>query len=185
MYVPADLHPDDTAARAQLALRLRRIREGRHISQHALADRIGLESSNFATIERRRSWKVSTVQPWARALGYRLDLRLDGLDVPDDSEPLAAIYNAQQPTTEADEDQLDLRILVNNLARIRRAEGMSFAALGARLGCGEAAVYRRESRPDGLLVATAQRFSRALGGCLRLNLEPVWSDIQTPERTAV
>ncbi len=167
-----DLHPDDTAARCMLAQHLRTIRESRSITQAEAADRYGCNEFAFSQIELRRQWLIPTVQAWARTLGYRLDLGLRGLVVPDDGDPMAALYDASQPDSEAAEDQLDLRVAVNNLARIRRARGLTLAQLGVRMGCSESAVSRRESDPDRLLVSTLQRHTRALGGVLDLTVVP-------------
>lgn len=172
-----DLHPDDTAARYVLAQHLRTIRETRSISQWEAGERFGCNEFAFSHMELRRSWLVPTVQAWARVLGYRLNLTLAGLVVPDDNDPVAALYDASQPDSEAAEDRLDLRVAVNNLARIRRAEGLTLAQLGARMGCSESAVCRRESDPDRLLVSTLQRHTRALGGVLDLTVVPAWQGV--------
>ncbi|WP_341719984.1 helix-turn-helix transcriptional regulator [Micromonospora sp. FIMYZ51] len=174
MRVIPDLHPDDTRNRDHIATWLRRIREGRHISQPQAADRYGCTEFAFSHMELRRSWHVTTVQHWARVYDYRLQLTPLGLTVPDDGDPLAAMYEHTSPATAEAEDRLDLRIYVNNLARIRRAAGLTLAALGERMGCTEPAVHRREANPDRVLVSTLQRHTRALGGVLDLSLVPVF-----------
>ncbi|MEU5946282.1 hypothetical protein ABZ793_12060 [Micromonospora sp. NPDC047465] len=163
-------HPGDAAARNALARRLRGIRETAGISQWALADALDITGSGTSDLEHRRNWKVATVQAWTRALGFRLDMSIDGLTVPDDGDALAALYAAQQPTSAAAEDRLDLRTIVNNLARIRRAQDVTLAELGARLGCSESAACRRETHPDRLMLPTLQAHVRALGGVLILGL---------------
>ncbi|MEV0214258.1 helix-turn-helix domain-containing protein [Micromonospora sp. NPDC050695] len=169
-----DLHPDDTVARHALAERLRVIRECRNITQAEAAERYGCDKYAFSQLERRRTWHVHTVQAMARIYGYRLTFDLGGLMVPDDGDPLAALYDASQPTTEAAEDRLELLIVVNNLTRIRRAANLSLADAGLRMGCSESAVYRREADPGRLLVSTLQRHTRALGGVLDLSVVPAY-----------
>ncbi|QKW15340.1 helix-turn-helix transcriptional regulator [Verrucosispora sp. NA02020] len=169
-----DLHPDDTSARDHIAGWLRRIRENRHISQAEAADRYGCNEFAISQMESRRSWHVATVQAWARIYDYRIQLTALGLTVPDDGDPMAAMYEHTSPSTAAAEDRLDLRIYVNNLARIRRASRISLATLGARMGCTEGAVSRRESNPDRVRVSTLQRHTRALGGVLDLSVVPTW-----------
>ncbi len=177
MRMPTDLHPDDTVARDQLAGRLRRIREGRRISQRGLADMLDIDHTNASGLELRRTWKIRTVQRWARVLGYRLDLGITGgVVVPDDGDALAAVYAAQQPTTEDAEDLLDLRALINDVRRIRIASGITLAEMGRRLGCGPSSVSHREADPDGAMLVSAQRYVRALGGALRVELEPGWAE---------
>ncbi|MEV1013732.1 MULTISPECIES: helix-turn-helix domain-containing protein [unclassified Micromonospora] len=169
-----DLHPDDTAARYVLAHHLRTIREARSLSQADAGERFGCNEYAFSHMELRRSWLIPTVQAWARVLDSRLNLTVRGLVVPDDGDPIAALYEASQPESETAEDRLDLRIFVNNLARIRRAQGLTLAQVGTRMGCSESAVSRRESEPDRLLVSTLQRHTRALGGVLDLTVVPAW-----------
>lgn len=172
----ADLHPDDTAIRAGLTAALRQIREARCISGPRLGDILGIEKSRVSNREMGGWRRVSVVQAWARGLSYRVDLTIDDLTVPDDGDQLAVLYAAQQPASATDEDRLDLRILVNNLARIRRHQRVTLAEMGRRLGCSESAVCHRESRPDGMLFATAQRYTRVLGGVLGAKLIPAWSE---------
>ncbi|MFI2663226.1 helix-turn-helix domain-containing protein [Micromonospora carbonacea] len=177
MTVVVDLHRDDTRERERLAATLRRHRERRGISQVAAAARYGCNKFGLSQMERRRNWQVATVQAWARIYGYRLNLTTIGLPLPDDGDTLAALYDAQQPATAADEDRLDLRIAVNNLARIRRAAGLTCAEMGARMGCSESAAYRREALPDGAMVASLQQYTRALGGVLHLDVVPAWQAV--------
>jgi transcriptional regulator with XRE-family HTH domain len=171
-----DLHPADRATRRRIARQLREIREERHISQPALADLLGVHQSKIGDRENDDRWRVDTVQAWARALDHRLDMALDGVTVPDDGDPLAAVYATSQPATVAEEDRLDLRILVNDLRRIRVASRVTLAEMGRRLGCSESAVCHRESRPDGMLLATVQRYTRALGGELRVAVVSMWRE---------
>lgn len=177
MIVPEDLHPDDTAARHLLAGRLRRVREGRSITQAEAGERLGCNNNYVSQLERYRTWKVATVQAWARIYDYRLNLTLTGLSVPDDGDPVAAMYDATQPGTAAAEDRLDLRIYVNNLVRIRVAAGITLKQLGVLLGCSESAACRRESHADGVLVSTLQQHTRALGGALVLDVVPAWQGV--------
>ncbi len=172
MRIIPDLHPDDTAARHALAEHLRGIREARNLTQWEAGERFGCNEYAFSGMELRRSWHVSTVQARARIYGCRLNLAFAGLTVPEDGDSVAAMYDASRPQTQAAEDRLDLRGAVNDLARIRRAQGLTLAQLGARMGCSESAVCRRESDPDRLLVSTLQRHTRALGGVLDLTVVP-------------
>ncbi|MET8278231.1 helix-turn-helix transcriptional regulator [Micromonospora sp. NPDC005174] len=94
-----DLHPDDAVARHALGERLRAIREGRNITQAEAAERYGCDKYAFSQLERRRTWHVPTVQAMARIYGYRLAFTIAGLTVPDDGDPLAALYDARRSPT--------------------------------------------------------------------------------------
>jgi DNA-binding transcriptional regulator YiaG len=166
-----DLHPDDTAAREWLCTELYRTRRRRGLTQSVVSARLVGTGNVCAILERQTSWKVATVQAWARALDCRLDLTIDGLAVPDDADYLAAVYTAQQPETVKVEDRLDLRILVNDLRRIRVASGVTQDVLAGRMGCTGSSLSRRESQPDPALLRTLQRHCRVLGGSLGVGLE--------------
>lgn len=171
MIIAPDLHPDDATTRRRIAAHLRYIREDSGMSQPDLADILGINKGNVSQLELRDNWHVRTVQAWARALGRRIDLAIDGLTVPHgDGDMLAALYASQQPETVEAEDQLDLRILGNNLTRIRRDRDVTLVAVAARLGCSPSAVYRHEADVDGILLSTLQRHVRALDGSLRVRV---------------
>ncbi|MDG4791970.1 helix-turn-helix domain-containing protein [Micromonospora sp. WMMD1102] len=172
MLAITDLHPDDTAARDRIAAQLHGIRVAAGVSQRALAARLHVTQRRVAVLEHNRSWEARTVQGWARAFGHRLTLTIVGLVVPDDGDALAAVYDQQHPASPAEEDQLALRRVVNDLARIRRRR-MSAHRFGQILGRCESSILQREDNPDGTRLATVQQTARALGGRLDVGLAPV------------
>lgn len=169
---PTDLHPDDLAARDRLAVQLRALRVDAGLTQKQLGERLGVTKDNVSMAELAREWRVASVQQRARALGYRLTLTIEGLTVPDDGDLLAAVYAAQRPTDPAAADRLLLRTVVNDLARIRRHR-MAAEFMGRLMRRSESSVFLFERQPDGVLLVTAQRFTRALGGVLVPDLAPV------------
>lgn len=173
MRLIEDLHPEDAIARDQLATRLVQARASAGLTQRELGDRLGVDFHAVYNLERGRRWLARRAQAWARGLDLRLGLRVQGLEVPDDDDALAALYAAQQPMTAEAEDRLALRELFNNLARIRRARHVSQKEMGRRMGLGPTRVSQQEAEPDGALLLTAQRYTRALGGVLLLDLLPV------------
>jgi transcriptional regulator with XRE-family HTH domain len=168
-----DLHPDDTAARDLLADTLRSIRRKARITGQDLADRLEVTEAAVSHMQHARNWTVRLVQRWARGLDHRLIVGFDGLTVPDDGDGLAAVYAAMEPEEPAVQDRLYLRAIVNDLARVRRALGITQAALSAQLGLSESAASWWELNPDGTRVASIQRYARALGGSAVFGLAPV------------
>lgn len=169
----ADLHPDDAAARDQLAEVLIAARHAAGLSVPAVAARLGVTPSAINQRETCRGWRVVTVQQWARALDQRLTISFDGLVIPDDGDNLAAVYAAANPVSAAASDRLRLRAAVNDLCRARRHAGVSQRVLAGRLGLSKPAVGVAEIRPDGWLVASVQRYARALNGRAVFGLAPV------------
>jgi transcriptional regulator with XRE-family HTH domain len=61
--------------------------------------------------------------------------------------------------------------LLGNLAAARRAAGLTQAHLAERLGTTENAVGNYERTKAGLVLISPQRYCRALGGALALEVE--------------
>jgi hypothetical protein len=72
-----------------------------------------------------------------------------------------------------DEDGLHLLAVVDDLARYRTCHGITFAAVGKRIGVDGSAVRGWEDQPARLLLKTVQRYARGLGGALDLKVVPV------------
>jgi DNA-binding XRE family transcriptional regulator len=62
-------------ARRDLPLDLRQVRQRRRVSQHQLAERIGLSQATVAKTERGRSQRISTIQKYVAALGGSVEVR--------------------------------------------------------------------------------------------------------------
>jgi hypothetical protein len=169
----ADLHPDDTAARDQVAATLIDIATKAKVTGRTLGARLGRTQSAVSVMQRARAWEVTSVQRWARALDHRLVIVLDGLDIPDDGDELAAVYSSITPDGTIAEDVHHLRVTVNDLARIRRARQITHAAMAASLGLSANATAWAEDHPDGWRVPSVQRYARALAGVAVFELAPV------------
>jgi transcriptional regulator with XRE-family HTH domain len=168
-----DLHPDDTAARDELAQSLIAARHEARLSVPAVAGRLGVTPSAVNQRETCRGWRVSTVQQWARAVDQQLSITVAGIVIPDDGDDLAAAYAASEPVSAAAWDRLHLRMVVNDLVRVRRHLGVTQSGLAIRLGVTKPAVGIAETHPDGWQVASVQRYARALDGVARFGLVPV------------
>ena len=168
MRGPEDLHPDDRDIRVGLRDALIERRQRLGLSQYALANRIGLSQAAVNLLESRESWRLTSVQRWARHLGWRLVLRLEGLPGADD-EP-ATMFRPADPDRA---DLWDQAALVEQLVAARVALGVTQAELGRRLDTGDQAVgnIERLGNGPGLMFTTPQRYCRALGGALWVGTE--------------
>ena len=93
--------------------------------------------------------------------------------IPVDGDPLATVYEAMEPTTAADTDHLARAVLVRNLLRIRIAQQLRQVDVAAAIGISSKAVQLWEQGADGVMVAPAQRYARAIGAPLTFRLTPV------------
>lgn len=162
MIIPADLHPADLEIREDLRAILVDLRREAGLSQARLAQRVGVSQRPVAQFETSTTWRISTVQRYAHALGARLVMELDGLPWVD--------MSVLRPADPAEAMVWDRRVLLEALRDARESTGMSTADLAEVLGCAESTVRRVESESD-VLVITAQRHARALGGSLALSVE--------------
>jgi transcriptional regulator with XRE-family HTH domain len=167
MRTPSDLHPDDRAARLALRGMLIDRREQEYgFTLQQLADQIGTHRATVRAMEAGESWQVATVQRWVRALGWRLALRPDWLT--DEADPLAAL----RPADPQRADTWDRGVLVETLIDARTDLGVTQATLAERLGVTNQAVSFLElGGGTGLMLASAQRYCRALGGSLWIGVE--------------
>lgn len=168
MRTPPDLHPDDPATRYGLRDMLVDTRHNYGMTQRDLAERLGRYKSTVATMERDSHWRVSTVQRWAHALGLRLLLTPAVTGINDD---LFLLRPADPDAAMA----FDRRAFIESLADARRAVRMTQRILAERLGITENGVGEIEKERD-VLLSTAQRYCRALGTSLSIDLEecPSW-----------
>lgn len=168
-----DLHPDDLAERVRMRDQLRQERQDRKLSGRALSELAGWNGWAVEDLETKTNWGLRRVMPWARILDHRLRMTITGLTLPDDDDLLAEMLAVAVPFGGLDEDTLHVRAVVNDLARIRAAQGISAREFALRVQAGDKAVRGWEDKPTHCLVKTVQRYARGLGGALNLALEPV------------
>lgn len=163
MRTPPDLHPDDPEIRLSLRDMLVDTRRAHGMSQRDLGLRLGKAATTITLMEANPMWRISTVQHWAAALGQRLVLHPDCL--PPDEE----VY-LLRPADPESALAFDRRMFVLALRDARRWMGITQRRLGERLGISENGVAEIEKGHDVLLV-TAQRYCRAVGASLLVELE--------------
>lgn len=163
MKIPDDIHPDDLAERDRLAGELIRIRETASITLYQIDRTNGVNRGVAWSLERRRSWRVPTIQNHARLIGYRLSFKINGLPEPaGDGDALAVILDSLTTTSPAAEDARHTAIICNNLIRIRLALGIPQVALAERMGRSATAVRIWEEDHDRTTLIAMQRYARVL-----------------------
>jgi transcriptional regulator with XRE-family HTH domain len=163
---PEDLHPDDAAMRLMLRdlLVYRRTRAG--ISGRELGRRLGIHQSSIVKMEGNPAWRLSTLQRWSAAMDAVLLLRPVGLPEPPDRDAMLA-FRPSDPVKAQAWDRADL---IGALAYARKSMRVRQSDLGEVLGCGDRAVSAVEDEDTDVLLATVQRYCRALGGALWVGL---------------
>jgi len=165
--VPTDLDPADLAAREGLRAALIGIREEIGWSQRQLSIALGSNITLAHQMENTVNWKVSTVQRWAHTLKHRFTFE------PSEELPYTDILFIR-PTDPSEAMTWDRRALIDALTEAREYLGIGRHELAGRLAVTDNAVKTVE-RNDDVLVVTAQRFCRALGGSLRIGIAGVRS----------
>lgn len=170
MQIPADLHPDDAAARNNLRQTLVNYREQQGITQRTLAARLNVSPSAVNKMEQHSMWRLLNLQRWVTALDLELLLIPIGLPIPpDDVQALAAI----RPTSPHLRHEFARAAILADLVAARYALGLTQDDIGQRLGRKGRAVAEVERQHWDVMVVTLQRYCRALGGHLQFDLEPV------------
>lgn len=173
-----DLHPDDLLARVELRAQLRELRETFDLSQRQVTRLAGFGYVEAVRdLEQKTSWEAWRVQQWARGLGRRLRLSVEGVELaPDDTQSL--VLRATTAFGGFDEDQLHLRTLAADLRRTRCHLGFTQAGFARRCRVSDGAIREFEGNPLQSWLRTYQRYARGLGGWLGLDL----MSVVAPER---
>ncbi|MEV4521443.1 helix-turn-helix transcriptional regulator [Micromonospora tulbaghiae] len=162
-----DLHPDDLAARLNLRAMLVERRTDLGYSQTAIGRHVGLSQGAIAHLETRSNWHIAVLQRYARGLNTRILLYPADLPGGPYDDPTADLF---RPTDPDRADQWDQQQLLLNLAAARQAAGLTQRQVGDALGSSESAVGNYERTKTGLMLIAAQRYCRAIGGRLALEL---------------
>ncbi|MGX6605607.1 hypothetical protein ACWKSP_26265 [Micromonosporaceae bacterium Da 78-11] len=167
-------HPDDVAARLRIRAGLVQRRVDADLSAQAVARLAGFAREDTVRLlerENRTSWEAWRLQQWARGLGFTFRLAIVGLPVPDD-DVTAVVLKTATAFGAFDEDQMHLKAVAYDLARTRVALGVHRSTLARWCGVDERAIRGWERQPLYSLLRVYQRYPRALGGSLELELQP-------------
>ncbi len=169
-----DLCDDDVAARLKLIRDLAAIRVAAGLSGRDLGGRLGVTGGAIHHLERTTNPWVGTVQRYARSLNHVATFELRGLADPGD--PAATLWRdmAAAARDHGGADTYRRAALVATLAAARRAANLLQVDVAARLGVSHVSVSQLERcGRDDHAVAMVQRYARAIGGWLHLELQPL------------
>lgn len=168
-----DLDQADMAARVVLCGQLRDLRKAAGLSGESVARSAGFGNLGAVrTLERQTSWLAPKAQRWARGLDHVLRLQITGLTVADDT-PDSLVLKWTTTFGGTDEDHMHLLVIANDLVRTRLAAGISRVEMAERCGVTEGAIRDWEDAPAVSLLRLFQRYGRALGGAIHLDVQPV------------
>lgn len=170
-----DLDPQDHTNRVLVRDQLRHLRSVMHGSTNRarlVSLAAGCGSRFIEDCEATTQWSVRRVCRWARIVEHRFRMTVTGLEVPA-ADLTADLLRVGTPFGGLDEDGLHILAVIDDLARYRIHRGLTFNETGRRIGVDGSAVRGWEDHPRRVLLKTAQRYARGLGGALALAVVPV------------
>lgn len=166
------LHPDDAMAQIELNASLTGLRRHFGYSPDVYAQRLGITFSAVSHMERHPApnMRLQTIEARA-ALVYRT-LTITPHDLPDVSQdPYVAFIARRELDTPEGRAENTAAWIIGVCDAARQVLGLTIDATATRMGITHAAVTRLHSNPTpGMLLGTAQRYARALGGHLQPQL---------------
>lgn len=172
MCASVTLHPDDQAAQVELNAMLAGLRRSSGLSPDAYAQRLGVSASAVSYMERdpAPNLRIGTIEGRAVIVRRTLTITVHGLpDVADD--PYVAFIARRTATTPEGRAENTAAWIIGYCDAVRQALGLTNEAVAGRMGITRAAVSRFHTNPiPTMLLGTAQRYARALGGHLQPQL---------------
>jgi transcriptional regulator with XRE-family HTH domain len=170
-----DLHPDDAEARVKLRLQLRDLRRRSGLTAEQTAHNIGCTIAALYLTEQRDSRiLLERAQRHARGLHHQLILH-PTLPHTLPPHPTEAAFAAMADTGGRLSDEHHRAAVLTHLVAYRRWIGLSARDIAERCGNGRdgSSTSQLEAGLKPALLSTLQRYTRALGGVLHIDLEPL------------
>jgi len=172
-----DIHPGDTLARVKVRDTLRQLRVKEGLTSRDLSLRYSPSDESQSIFERGYSWHVGTVQRVSRALNRVFwmipqlpETNLVGDDIVENDINLTILSAARVRTIE-DWDYLHAAWVRSYLTAIRR-ESVEVGVFARRLNVSAKAVTEWERTDTDPYLHFVQRYTRGLGGSLKLAIWP-------------
>jgi transcriptional regulator with XRE-family HTH domain len=170
-------HPDDIAARDHIRRRLRALRRDLGVRVEDLADAAGVTTDAIYLYEQRATNPLTgTVQRHAGGLNHRLVMRLAATPaLPTHPYAVNLLAMAAATSDGATADAHQRAALLADLVAYRRWLGLTAREITERCGCSRDGTWasQLEAGRKQALLGSYQRYARALGGHLHLDLEPL------------
>lgn len=165
------LHPDDRAHVEQVVAELRALRRASGDHMDVIGARIGRDGEAIRLAENGPNRRAGTLQALAYAMGRRLTFHLDGLPAVDDPAVATLTLSARQARDFRRRHAFERAALGAQLAAVRRHLGFTQQQMLHAAGRGGSFISDLEQGKAGdSVLASYQRYARALGGMLRLRL---------------
>lgn len=169
-----DINPADLETRQELLRTLKATREHLGIPQLAVARKMGIGLAAVSRFELRNpNPRISTVQRYARTLGHAAQLHLADLpevDLDVHEDMLQRLARSTNPDV-ADAAHRSLAIV--RLVATRHHLGLRQCDVADVIGITVNALHQIEADAADPILSTYQKYTRALGGQLTVQLQPV------------
>jgi DNA-binding XRE family transcriptional regulator len=171
--VTDDLHPDDRAHIEAVVAEIHGHRRRLNLTVADCAERVGLNRNSIRAAESEANRRTGTVQQYAYAVGMRIVFVLDGLPHVDDPHAATLERTARQATDWRRRHGFERAALGAQLGAVRRHLGRTQKEMLVATGRGGSFISDLEQHTaDDVLLASYQRYTRALGGMLHLRVLP-------------
>ena len=167
-----NLHPDDQTAQIELNAMLAGLRRSSGLTPDTYAQRLGISASAVSYMERdpTPNLRIATIEVRAAIVYRTLVIGVHGLpDVTED--PYVAFIARRDAATPEGRAENTAAWIIGVCDATRQALGLTNDTVAKRMGITRAAVSRFHTNPiPTMLLGTAQRYARALGGHLQPQL---------------
>lgn len=173
-------HPDDITTEDTLIATLGDTRRAADLKQWQVATLMGVNHRTVSYIESGTAGTIAchTLTGYARAVGRQVRFAADGL-VCTVETPHTALLAALAATAKPGlRDEYLITLLIHRLAASRVEEfGITAWGVAQRMGVSVGAVEEFEAKASCRRLATIQRYVRALGGALAVQLVPAGCEV--------
>lgn len=159
---------------------LRDMRENQGVSQGEILRRLGIKSHNHCSrVENgRTSLQIETVQRYANALGFRLDLNFSPLENENEVNEEIQMYKTREEYLRKSghfrepRDNSTAPDLGPELKALRHYAGLSEAEMAHKLGWDGYGIYKIENDRKWLNMETLARYAAACGYDVQIDFIP-------------
>lgn len=170
-----DVYPDDLQARHTVLAALRTLRHAQHMSMADVAEQLGVNEKAVHLNEKKlHDPRIARLQAHLRALNHRLRMRpIFDPDLPADRTTALFAHLADAEPDSVHADSHHRSAVLRHLVARRRWLDLTAQQVSASIDRSPSLISRIEMETKEPMLSSYQRYARALGGWLRLDLEHV------------